>query len=59
MKNDYQKPTMQIVVLQHTDMLMLSDGMGASRSGYGSAEEQTWGDKPASCRLRNSLWDNE
>ena len=36
-KKNYQKPTMNIVMLQHTGMLMASDGVNASRSSYGSA----------------------
>lgn len=39
-KKNYQKPTMNIVMLQHTGMLMASgDGLGASRSSYGSAND--------------------
>ena len=37
----YQKPTMKVVQLQHTQMLMTS-GVNAMRSGYGTADEQTW-----------------
>ena len=37
-KKIYQKPTMNVVMLQHTGMLMASgDSLGASRSSYGSA----------------------
>ena len=39
-KKNYQKPTMNIVMLQHTGMLMASgDSLGASRSSYGSAND--------------------
>lgn len=38
-KKIYQKPTMNIVMLQHTGMLMASDGVNASRSSYGSAND--------------------
>jgi len=45
-KKDYQKPTMQVVQLRHAGMLMTS-GVGATRSGYGTAStedgtEDTW-----------------
>ena len=35
-KKDYQTPTMKVVQLQHTQMLMTS-GAKAQRSGYGEA----------------------
>ena len=43
---DYMKPTMQVVKLQHTGMLMTS-GVQSERRGYGTANtndgtEQTW-----------------
>ena len=41
-RKDYQKPTMQVVELRHHGMLMTSGGVGAMRSGYGTAEEETW-----------------
>ena len=42
-KKIYQKPTMNIVMLQHTGMLMASgEGLGASRSSYGAAEVEEW-----------------
>ena len=42
----YQKPTMMVVKLQHTQMLMVSgEGVGAQRSSYGAAQESTWGDE--------------
>ena len=40
-RKDYQKPTMQIVKLKHTGMLMTS-GFEATRSNYGDAIEDTW-----------------
>ena len=43
-KKHYEKPTMQIVQLQHTQMLMAS-GVGAMRSGYGTANTDTWGNE--------------
>ena len=36
---DYEKPTMQVIELQHMTMLMTS----AKRQGYGKAIEQEWG----------------
>lgn len=42
-KKIYQKPTMNIVMLQHTGMLMASgDSLEARRSSYGAAEEDEW-----------------
>ena len=41
-KKNYQKPTMNVVMLQHTGMLMASDGVNASRSSYGAAEVDEW-----------------
>ena len=39
-RKDYEKPTMQVVKLQHTQMLMTStEGVGAQRSGYGAANQ--------------------
>jgi hypothetical protein len=40
-KKNYQKPTMNIVMLQHTGMLMAS-GVEASRNAYGDAVNGTW-----------------
>jgi hypothetical protein len=44
MKKGYQKPTMSVIKLHHTGMLMTS-GVKASRSGYETAAPQTWGDE--------------
>jgi hypothetical protein len=43
-KKDYEKPTMRVVKLQHTGMLMTSaqQGVKSERHGYGAADEQTW-----------------
>ena len=40
-KNDYQKPTMKVVKLQHTGMLMVSggDNVGATMNGTFEEEE--------------------
>ena len=40
-RKDYQKPTMNVVKLQHTGMLMTS-GVQSMRSGYGEAQEYEW-----------------
>lgn len=59
-RKDYKKPTMHVVKLQHTQMLMQS-GVGASRNGYGSANTDTWGDggSGANARGNNVDWDND
>ena len=58
----YQKPTMKVVKLQHTQMLMTS-GVNAMRSGYGTADEQTWDDSGSGGSVKASRnyvnWDNE
>lgn len=41
-RKDYQKPTMKVVKLQHTGMLMTSGGVKSMRSGYGEAQEEEW-----------------
>ena len=46
-RKDYTRPTMRVVMLRHAGMLMTSNGVGAMRSGYGTAStedgtEQTW-----------------
>ena len=52
---------MQVVKLQHTQMLMMS-GVEANRSGYGTANEDTWGDE-AGVKANNYSnpvdWDND
>ena len=40
-KKGYQKPTMNIVKLQH-HCHILAGSVEARRSGYGTAEEETW-----------------
>ena len=40
-RKEYEKPTMQVVELRHTGMLMTS-GFEATRSNYGDAEELDW-----------------
>ena len=57
-RKDYRKPTMQVVQLHQTQMLMTS-GVGASRSNYGTADEQTWGDGASVKSHGNYVdWDN-
>jgi len=41
-RKDYQKPTMNIVKLQHQAHLLQASGVEANRSGYGTAEEEEW-----------------
>ena len=45
MKKGYQKPTMRVVKLQHRTHLLDASGVKASRSSYGTATTQTWGDE--------------
>ena len=44
MKGDkYQRPSMQVVrVMPHTILATSSEGVTASRSGYGEAESSNW-----------------
>ena len=41
---NYTKPTMKIVEVQHTQMLMTStpEGVTSERRGYGRAYEEDW-----------------
>ena len=43
-QKEYQKPTMRVVKLQHTGMLMTSaqQGVKSERRGYGAATEDDW-----------------
>ena len=39
-RKNYERPTMNVVKLQHTQMLMVSgEGVGAQRSSYGAANQ--------------------
>lgn len=40
-KKNYQKPTMEIVKLEHQSHI-LAGSVDASRSSYGDANSQTW-----------------
>ena len=40
-RKDDQKPTMQVVRIQQTQMLMTS-GVESKRTGYGDAQEEEW-----------------
>ncbi len=44
-RKDYQKPMMNVVQLQQQAHLLAGSGVEASRSGYGTAEEDTWEDE--------------
>ena len=61
--NNYRKPTMEVVQLQQTQMLAQSSAqssVGASRSGYGRANTETWGDESAAKANRNTdVWDDD
>ena len=41
-RKDYQKPTMQVVKLQHQTHLLAGSGVQSMRSGYGDAQEEYW-----------------
>ena len=41
-KKLYQKPTMQVVKLQHQTHLLQASGVQSMRSGYGEAQEEEW-----------------
>ncbi len=58
-RKDYQKPTMQIAVLQQQAHLM-AGSVESTRTGYGTAVEDTWGDEPSSSRKNGGYnWDEE
>ena len=42
-KKEYQKPAMQVVLIQQHAQL-LAGSVGATRDGYGTAIEDTWGE---------------
>ena len=41
-RKDYQKPTMNVVQLQHQTHLLAGSGVQSMRSGYGEAQVDTW-----------------
>ena len=41
-RKDYLKPTMKVVKLQHTGMLMVSGEVQATRDSYGTATVEEW-----------------
>ncbi len=41
-RKDYLKPTMKVVKLQHTGMLMVSGQVQATRDSYGDATVEEW-----------------
>ena len=57
-RKDYQKPTMQVVQLQHTQMLASSDGVQATMSG---TFEEVDLDAPSSVKAHRNYvdWDEE
>lgn len=40
----YEKATMKVVEVQHSQMLCASDGVNAVRSSYGITNIDTWGE---------------
>jgi len=41
-KKPYETPEIQAIVLNKQPGLLATSGFGASRSGYGNAEEEDW-----------------
>ena len=41
-RKDYQKPTMNVVQLQHQTHLLAGSCVQSMRSGYGEAQVDTW-----------------
>ena len=57
----YQKPTMKVVKLQQRTHLLMTSGFEASRSGYGTANVQTWGggDPAVKANRSGDVWDDD
>lgn len=57
---DYRKPTMQVVQLQYMCQILTgseNSEANASRSGYGLANTETWGDESAAKANTNTdVW---
>lgn len=43
-RKEYETPTMNIVQLQQETHLLGASGVGATRDGYGAAQEEEWGE---------------
>ena len=43
-RKDYEKPTMNVVQLQHQTHLLAGSGVQSMRSGYGDAQVEEWDD---------------
>ena len=41
-RKDYEKPTMQVVMLKQQQQLLAGSGVQSMRSGYGEAQEYEW-----------------
>ena len=41
-KKMYEKPTMEVLECEQEVQLLAGSGVGAMRSGYGTADEDTW-----------------
>jgi len=58
-KKDYQKPTMKVVQLKQQQQLLAgSKGIQSMRSGYGSAQVETW-DESLYGKTQEYEWDEE
>jgi hypothetical protein len=44
-RKQYRKPTMKVVKLRHKCQILAGSVLNASRDGYGTATESTWGDE--------------
>ncbi len=56
----YQKPTMKVVKLQQRCHILAGSVIEASRSSYGTAVEETWGDDAAVKAYRSGdVWDDD
>ena len=41
-KKQYEKPSLEVVVLNQQTALLAGSGVESTRSGYGDAEDQDW-----------------
>ena len=57
-RKDYQKPAMQIVVLQQQAHLM-TGSVESTRTGYGTAVEEDWSEASSRRQSGNKVWDEE
>ena len=59
-RKDYQKPAMQVIILQQTQMLAASGGVQATMSGT-FTETDDWDEESASVKAHRNYvdWDEE